>query len=151
MGGFDAIQEIRKIKESSDIVIIAMSASAYNVTPEECRAKGADDFLSKPIDWQKLITMMESYLHLQWDFKKVEEAVAPETAEQIIPPPADELEVLYDLVMRGDMIRLTKRAMHIELLGKQYIPFARKLQNLAEEFQERAIKSLVEKYWKRAA
>ncbi len=72
MGGFEAIQEIRKIKEISDTVIIAMSASAYNVTPEECRTKGADDFLSKPIDWQKLITMMESYLHLQWNYQKVD-------------------------------------------------------------------------------
>ncbi len=152
MGGFEAIQEIRKLPEISDTVIIAMSASAYDVTPEECRAKGTDGFLSKPIDWQKLIVVIEKYLHLQWDYQKVVvEEGATETIEQIVPPPSGELEVLYDLTMRGDMMQITKRAKHIESLDKQYIPFARKLQNLAEEFQEKAIKSLVEKYWKRAA
>ena len=114
------------------------------------QTKGADDFLSKPIDWQKLIAMMESYLHLQWNYEKVAEEGAPET-EQIIPPPSDELAMLYDLVLRGDMHQLTNRAKYIESLGKEYVPFARKLHFLAEGFQERAIKSLVEKYWKSAA
>ncbi len=151
MGGFEAIHGIRNIKEISDTAIIAMSASEYNVTPEECRTEGADDFLSKPIDWQKLIVMIESYVHLQWNYQKAAEEEAPENAEQIIPPPSDELEVLYHLVMRGDMYQLTNRAKVIESLGKEYVPFARKLESLAEGFQERAIKSLVEKYWKRAA
>ncbi len=151
MGGFEAIHGIRNIKEISDTAIIVMSASEYNVTPEECRMKGANDFLSKPIDWQKLIVMIESYLHLQWNYQKAAEEEAPETAEQIIPPPSDELELLYNLTMRGDMMQLAKRAKYIESLDKQYIPFARKLESLAEGFQERAIKSLVEKYWKNAA
>ncbi len=151
MGGFEAIQLIRKNPDISDTVVIVMSASAYNVTSEECRVKGAEDFLSKPIDWQKLITMMESYLHLQWNYQKAAEEGAPETSEQIIPPPSGELEVLYDLTMRGDMVQLTNRAKYIESLDKQYAPFARKLESLAEGFQEKAIKSLVEKYWKKAA
>ncbi len=48
-------------------------------------------------------------------------------------------------------MQLANRAKAIESLGKEYVPFARKLESLAEGFQERAIKSLVEKYWKRAA
>ncbi len=151
MGGFQAIQEIRNIPEISGTVIIVMSASAYTVTQEECKAKGGDDFLTKPIDWQKMIALMENLLHLQWNYEKAAEEGAPESSEQIVPPPSDELEVLYNLTMRGDMMQITKRAKHIESLDKQYIPFARKIESLAEEFQERAIKSLVEKYWKNAA
>lgn len=151
MSGFEAIQEIRKIPEISDTVIIAMSASAYNVITEECRKKGADDFLSKPIDWQKLIAIMEKYLHLQWNFEKVVDEEAPETTEPLIPPPVDELAVLHDLVLYGDMSQLTKRAKYIESLGMQYVPFAHKLKSLAEGFQERAIRDLVEKYRKKAA
>ncbi len=75
----------------------------------------------------------------------------PEEVEQIIPPPYEELELLHDLVQRGDMNQLTKKAKCIEALGNEYIPFARKLEKLAEGFQEKAIKVLVEKYWKRAA
>ncbi len=81
----------------------------------------------------------------------MEVAVVPEEVEQIIPPPYEELELLHDLVQRGDMSQLTKRAKYIESLGNKYIPFARKLENLADGFQEKAIKVLVEKYWKRAA
>ncbi len=150
--GFRATQEIRDISEISDTVIIAMSASAYNVTSEECKATGCNDFLPKPIDWQIMTNFMEKYLHLEWEYKEVGEGVeAPEVTELIIPPPSEVLNNLYKLALLGDMRQLTEHAKYIESLGEQYVPFARKLQSLAEGFQERAIMELVEKYWKRAA
>lgn len=148
--GFETIKKIRATSEISGTVIFIMSASAFNITTESCQAKGADNFLEKPIDWQKLISLMETYLHLQWDYEKGAEKGVPET-EQIIPPPPDELAILHDLVLRGDMHQLTNRAKNIETLGREYVPFARKLRFLAEGFQERAIKDLVEEYWKSAA
>ncbi len=91
------------------------------------------------------------WVDLTFPVAEMEIAIVPKEAEQIIPPPYEELELLHDLVQRGDIRGIIKRAKYIELLGKEFIPFARKLQNLAEEFQDKAIKVLVEKYWKRAA
>jgi hypothetical protein len=64
----------------------------------------------------------------------------------LVPPPDDELAILHDLALRGDMRAIRERAAHIETLGEQYVPIARKLRELAKSFEERAILTLVERY-----
>ncbi len=151
MHGFEVIKRIRAIPEISGSIVFVMTESAYGMTTKECRENGADDFLNKPVDWNIMITLMEKYLHLQWDYEKETGEGEYETEEQLIPPPSEEMEVLYNFMIRGDMRQLTNRARHIESLGKQYIPFARKLYSLAEGFQEKAVHDLVAKYWRKAA
>ncbi len=148
---FEMTRKIRTNIEISKTIIIVMYSCANNITPEECRENGADDILLKPVDWQKLILLTGKHLHLQWNYENEPESGIAENEEQIIPPPYEELEFLHDLVQRGDISQLAKRAKYIESLGKEYILFARKLKKLAEGFQEKAIKVLVEKYWKKAA
>ena len=68
--GFQATKAIREIPELSDVVIIAMSASAYNVTREECIKLGLMIFYLKPIDLQKIVILLEKYLHIEWKYEK---------------------------------------------------------------------------------
>jgi signal transduction histidine kinase/response regulator RpfG family c-di-GMP phosphodiesterase len=76
-------------------------------------------------------------------------ALVEQFIEAELAPPPEEMEVLHDLALRGDMRGIRERAAHIETLGEQYAPFARKLRELAEGFEERAILALVERYVKR--
>lgn len=46
----------------------------------------------------------------------------------------------------GDMQAIRERAAHIETLGEQYVPFARRLCELAKGFEERQILVLVIQY-----
>jgi PAS domain S-box-containing protein len=64
----------------------------------------------------------------------------------LIAPPAEEIKILYELAMLGSMKKIRERASHIELLAKEYQPFAQKLQELAQDFQEKAIVNLIEQY-----
>jgi hypothetical protein len=63
-----------------------------------------------------------------------------------MPPPEEEMQILHDLARRGNMRAIQERAAHIETLGEQYVPFARKLHELAWDFEERQILALIESY-----
>jgi hypothetical protein len=64
----------------------------------------------------------------------------------MVPPPQKELDILHDLARRGNMRAIQKHAMHIEMLGEQYILFARKLSELAKGFEEDQILAFVEQF-----
>lgn len=147
MNGYEATKRIRRLPEISQTIIITMSASAYDSTKEECRNQMCDDFISKPIDFQALSNMLEKHLKIKLTYEKTEE----EIAEEVIPPPLEELEKLHNLVLKGDIRQIGIMAKKIESLGAQYIPFARKLQLFVKSFNDLAIQDFIEKYWKNAA
>jgi len=65
MDGYQATREIRKGSGGDryqDIPIIAMTANAMQGDKEKCLAAGMDDYLSKPIDPDKLDAMLEKWL-----------------------------------------------------------------------------------------
>ncbi len=144
MNGYQSTVAIRGIPEISTSVIIAMSASAYNVTREQCIGYGFDDYISKPIDLDEMVQLMVKHLHIEWTYTKVKDEMTSEITQELVPPPSDELDKLNELILRGDMLRISQEASNIEMLGKKYIPFARKLRTLAQSYQEHAIKQLVE-------
>lgn len=143
LNGYQTTRAIKEISELSSVVIIAMSVTT--VDSEQYRGYGFNDCISKPADIEKIAEMMEKYLHLEWTFKTKTE-LKHEIAEELLPPPPKELDILYELVLRGDMLGLSERAKHIEKLNNNFIPFARKLRTLAQGFQEHAIKNLVDEY-----
>jgi DNA-binding response OmpR family regulator len=59
--------------------------------------------------------------------------------------PLEEMEVLYELAMLGNMRKIQERAIYLEELDQKYSPFAQKLKTLAQEFKDEEIVSLVEK------
>jgi CheY-like chemotaxis protein/HAMP domain-containing protein len=63
MDGYQTIQEIRKIPRFADLPIISLTAKAMKGDREKSLAAGANDYLSKPIDVAKLLSMMRVWLH----------------------------------------------------------------------------------------
>lgn len=59
LNGFDAALKIRESPAISNIVMIAMSASVTDVTDQQYRKAGFNDFLSKPVDLGKLSEMIK--------------------------------------------------------------------------------------------
>jgi signal transduction histidine kinase/ActR/RegA family two-component response regulator len=148
MTGFEAVQIIRKIPGSKKTLIIATSASVFEADQEKSLIAGCDVFLPKPIEEDKLLKILINSLKLEWTYADiVEEASQKEVSDAplIIPPPA-ELEAVYELAMEGRMRQVREKAAHIEELDEKYIPFARKIQQLAKSFEDEQIIALVEKY-----
>ena len=67
------------------------------------------------------------------------------TSSPLIAPPREELTVLLELAKQGNIGRILERAAIIEQLSSQYLPFAQRIRQLAESFQEKKLRQFIEK------
>jgi CheY-like chemotaxis protein len=63
MDGYETMKRIRKQKQFVDLPILALTAKAMDSDREECIKCGANDYLSKPVDTTKLLTMLRVWLY----------------------------------------------------------------------------------------
>ncbi len=62
MDGYEAMTEIRKQKKYAKLPIIALTAKAMKNDREKCIEAGANDYISKPVDVDRLLSMMRVWL-----------------------------------------------------------------------------------------
>jgi len=62
MDGFTAMREIRKRQEWRRLPIIALTAKAMKDDQEKCLAAGANDYIAKPLDVEKLLSLVRVWM-----------------------------------------------------------------------------------------
>ncbi len=62
MDGFTAMREIRKRAEFRKLPIIALTAKAMRDDQEKCLAAGANDYIAKPLDVDKLLSLVRVWM-----------------------------------------------------------------------------------------
>ena len=62
MDGFTAMREIRKRSEWKRVPIIALTAKAMKDDQEKCLAAGANDYIAKPLDVEKLLSLVRVWM-----------------------------------------------------------------------------------------
>ncbi len=148
MDGYEAALVLKKDDDLKEIPVIAVTASAMRKDDEIIKDL-CDSYLRKPVSRADLISEVSKFLPHTVTKKKsvVSEAARKEAAEgPMIPPPPEEMKILYDIVMDGNMREIREYAAHLEQSDKTYVPFARKLCELARNFQDEQILTLVEQY-----
>jgi CheY-like chemotaxis protein len=63
MDGYEAIRKIRQQPKSRHLPIIALTAKAMKDDRAKCIEAGANDYLAKPVDTNKLLSLMRVWLH----------------------------------------------------------------------------------------
>jgi signal transduction histidine kinase/DNA-binding NarL/FixJ family response regulator len=152
MTGFESVQRMRREDVLKDALIIAATASAFKGDKYLTELAGCDAFLAKPINMTKLFEILEKRLQLEWIYEETgEPAMVPQldSSSDFTPPPQEELDILLDLAMMGNMQKIKKRAAYIKQLDELYEPFASELQTLAKNYKERAVLALIKKYKER--
>ncbi|HNC29358.1 MAG TPA: response regulator, partial [Cyclobacteriaceae bacterium] len=61
MDGYEMLTTLRK-GSNADLPVIAVTAQAMLGDREKCLAAGADDYVSKPVDIDKLVDILDKYL-----------------------------------------------------------------------------------------
>ena len=62
MDGYTAIRQIRKDDKFKHLPIIALTAKALKGDRQKCIQAGADDYLSKPVDYDGLIRLAKAWI-----------------------------------------------------------------------------------------
>jgi CheY-like chemotaxis protein/CHASE3 domain sensor protein len=62
MDGFTAMREIRKRREWRDLPIIALTAKAMKDDQQNCLAAGANDYIAKPLDVERLLSLVRVWM-----------------------------------------------------------------------------------------
>jgi CheY-like chemotaxis protein len=62
MDGLTAMREIRKRPEWKKLPIIALTAKAMKDDQERCLAAGANDYIAKPLDVEKLLSLVRVWI-----------------------------------------------------------------------------------------
>jgi CheY-like chemotaxis protein len=63
MDGIEATKLIRKEQKWNNVPIIAVTAKAMQGDRELCLSAGANDYISKPVDVDKLLSLIKVWLH----------------------------------------------------------------------------------------
>ncbi|MEK8015601.1 MAG: response regulator, partial [Candidatus Parabeggiatoa sp.] len=63
MDGYEAMRKIRQQPQYRKLPIIALTAKAMKGDKTKCIDAGANDYLSKPVDTEKLISLMRVWLY----------------------------------------------------------------------------------------
>lgn len=61
MDGYEALPYIKAISKRSHVPVVSVTAQAMTGDKEKCLAAGADNYISKPVDVDKLMELLASY------------------------------------------------------------------------------------------
>jgi len=147
MNGFEMTQRLRRLPECQDTLVIASSASVFESDRQRSRDAGCDDFIPKPIQSEELLEKIQNCLGVVWITEALEASTRNnKEAGAISVPPPTELLTLYQAAQIGDITAIEEEATRIRQLSPEYVAFANKLLQLAQEFEEQEILKLVEQY-----
>ena len=153
MDGFEMLRRLRQIEGLKNVVAIASSASVFDADQHKSLDAGADEFLPKPLQAEKLLEMLRSHMELTWVYeareplKKIVSSPAKTlSSEEIIPPSSDILMQLYELAKKGDLDEIVETANQLKQSQPESIPFVQKLVELAENFQVKQIQNFINKF-----
>ncbi len=148
MDGFEATRHIRQIPEVKSVVVIASSASVFEQNRQNSLEAGCNDFLPKPIRTESLFALLQQHAGVEWQYEGSPEPGPQlhETPLELIPPPAGELQELFDLAKKGKIMGVREHIARLEQLERKYQPFTVTLRQYAKGFNLRKLCEFLRPY-----
>ena len=143
MDGNDAMQEIKSKPGGSQVVLVAVTASAFEADRKESADAGADEFVAIPVRQDHLTRLLAERLQLTWEYAEPQSQAVGEADRVVVAPPASELAVFLDLATSGNMLGIENRAAELRA-DDQFIGFAEHVTELAKDFKIEELQHFIE-------
>jgi signal transduction histidine kinase/CheY-like chemotaxis protein len=144
MDGFTMIQNLRQLPQFQEVVIIASSASVFEVDQHQSLDAGANEFLPKPVQLDKLLGILQKYLQLDWIYQEVNNQI---NTDVIVLPSIEEIHKIYQLSLKGRIKAIQDEVQKLIELDEKYTPFAQEILTLANNFEVEKIQHLLKEYF----
>ncbi|MEL7242734.1 MAG: PAS domain S-box protein [Cyanobacteria bacterium J06573_2] len=147
MDGFEITQSLRNNPQFENLPIIIISANAMFDAQLSSYRIGCDAFLQKPIDLNLLIKSIAQLLTIDWIYPDSSNLTAePHSSTHrittfsdddsfIVNPSEEYVNQLLNLAQVGDIEAVVEQAEYVQNLDNKYLPFVKKVCELAENFQ----------------
>jgi len=151
MDGFESTRKIRQIPELKDIIIIMVTASAFEWHKQQSEEAGCNGFIAKPVSSEELLNFLKKYLNLTWIYEN-DESIQEKSVlkfndeDELVGPSEEQAEILLDLVMMGDICGIVDEVEKLEKNDKKITHFANKIRSLSKNYEMGAIQCLIEHY-----
>ncbi|MEO0969549.1 MAG: ATP-binding protein [Cyanobacteria bacterium J06639_18] len=147
MDGWEMTSCLRKLSNFATMPIIASSAHLSRVDRQSTIDVGCTGFLPKPFDFTSLLKVLQKNLLLQWIEEREPDINKPSLQgseiTKFVKPPSESLKFLYEAAKDGFIADVRHEAYRLKQIDSQYIPFANKLLELSQSFDDEAILNLV--------
>jgi len=150
MDGLQTTRHLRRHPTLKDVLIIAISASAFGEDRERSLQEGCNDFITKPVRLEYLLERLGKHLNLEWIYESPpvidEVETPPDESNSLIIPPPETIHLLYQLAKKGDVKRIREQAANLAESDSAYIPFVKEITHLAKRYRIRQIQTLLKTY-----
>lgn len=145
LDGIQTMEIIREDKSLSTLKSIGVSAAVADALRMEKFEKLCDDLVSKPIETNRLLEVIEKYLNLTWILDQDINLTLASTRQkpktninEIVKPPQDIIERIIKHVGLGDYGSIDSILNELSTEEK-YILFVNKVKELSKQFDEESI------------
>ena len=157
MDGFEITQSLRNNPQFEDMPIIIISANAMFDAQLSSYRIGCNAFLPKPIDLNLLLKSITQLLAIEWIYPQSSNLTLeshkptnqittyPNTDSFIVNPSEEYVNHLLHLAQIGDIEAVIEQTEYIQNLDSKYLPFVKKVCELAENFQQHKLIKFLEK------
>ena len=149
--GLEVTRRLRQLPELAEVVIVALSASAYDTHRTQCLEAGCNEFLAKPVQEELLLDSLQRWLNLRWRYQTVDDNGADDTTTTVSRKdiamdhlPKANAVALWEAAQAGHARGILKQVMELEAMGEPYLGFAQQLRELNKQFEFKQIITLLE-------
>ncbi len=170
-GGVEVVEQLRAQVSAQETTIVVSSARVFERDRRNSLSAGADFFLPKPLDIDRLLDILQQCLQLEWAYAEpTSSANSPSTSQShiknptdqtashaslsassldqkaIIPPSRAVLDSLYHLTMMGDLNGLTGILSQLDMEDSSLRSFTSEIRTLSNQFQTKKIREFIKSF-----
>ena len=146
MDGYEMLPLLRSLDSRGQVPVVAFSAGAYDRIRQKSLEVGCNEFLTKPLKEDEVLSAIERLLGIEWmyDNQPGTSLSSELSKEPLILPPQTELQAMYDAVKIGDIMALREMLTRFGGDEPSLQPLRQELRMLCKNFRLDAIRERLE-------